>query len=59
MIENRLLEVNTDITEVSDNLDGMGNRVDYLEQRETYLTEALNNIRVSSSDIYVGMMKDS
>ena len=32
----------------------MGNRVDYLEQRETYLTEALNNIRVSSSDIYVG-----
>lgn len=54
MIENRLLEVNTDITEVSDNLDGMGNRVDYLEQRETYLTEALNNIRVSSSDIYVG-----
>lgn len=54
MIENRLLEVNTDITEVSDNLDGMGNRVDYLEQRETYLTEALNNIHVSSSDIYVG-----
>lgn len=53
MIENRLLEVNTDITEVSDNLDGMGNRVDYLEQRETYLTEALNNIHVSSSDIYV------
>ena len=54
MIENRLLEVNTDITEVSDNLDGMGSRVDYLEKRETYLTDSLNNIRVSSSDIYVG-----
>lgn len=54
MIENRLLEVNTDITEVSDNLSGVGNRVDYLEQRETYLTESLKNIQVSSSDIYIG-----
>lgn len=54
MIENRLLEVNTDITEVSDNLSGVGNRVDYLEQRETYLTESLKNIQISSSDIYIG-----
>ena len=54
MIENRLLEVNTDITEVSDNLSGVGKRVDYLEQRETYLTESLKNIQVSSSDIYIG-----
>lgn len=54
MIENRLLEVNTDITEVSDNLSGMESRVDYLEQRETYLTESLKNIHVSSSDIYIG-----
>lgn len=45
MIENRLLEVNADITEVSDNLSGVGNRVNYLEQRETYLTESLNNIK--------------
>ena len=45
MIENRLLEVNTDITEVSDNLNGVGSRVDYLEQRETYLTESLNNVK--------------
>lgn len=45
MIENRLLEVNTNITEVSDNLSGIGSRVDYLEQRETYLTDSLNNIK--------------
>ena len=45
MIENRLLEVNADITEVSDNLSGVGNRVNYLEQRETYFTESLNNIK--------------
>lgn len=45
MIENKLLDVNADITEVSDNLSGVENRVDYLEQRETYLTESLNNIK--------------
>ena len=45
MIENRLLEVNADITEVSDNLSGVSGRVDYLEKRETYLTESLNNIK--------------
>lgn len=48
MIENRLLEVNADITEVSDNLSGVGSRVDYLEKRETYLTESLNTIKNSS-----------
>lgn len=45
MIENKLLDVNADITEVSDNLSGVENRVDYLEKRETYLTESLNNIK--------------
>ena len=45
MIENKLLDVNADITEVSDNLSGVENRVDYLEQRETYLTESLDNIK--------------
>ena len=45
MIENKLLDVNGDITEVSDNLSGVENRVDYLEQRETYLTESLDNIK--------------
>lgn len=45
MIENRLLEVNADITEISDNLSGVSGRVDYLEKRETYLTESLNNIK--------------
>lgn len=45
MIENKLLDVNADIMEVSDNLSGVENRVDYLEQRETYLTESLNNIK--------------
>lgn len=45
MIENKLLDVNVDITEVSDNLSGVENRVDYLEKRETYLTESLNNIK--------------
>ena len=45
MIENKLLDVNADITEVSDNLSGVENRVDYLEKRETYLTESLDNIK--------------
>ena len=45
MIENKLLDVNADITEVSDNLSGVENRVNYLEQRETYLTESLDNIK--------------
>ena len=45
MIENKLLDVNADIMEVSDNLSGVENRVDYLEQRETYLTESLNNVK--------------
>ena len=45
MIENKLLDVNADITEVSDNLSGVSGRVDYLEKRETYLTESLNNIK--------------